>query len=123
MTQTSTDQKTEIANAVAQSSTLVTQLRAALNQAGQENRDDIVQALLPKLQEAIDLQAAAVNLQTIATVEALKPAASNFQTTANKLKAETAQIDKAVKIVGTVATVLSTISQIATTAASLFAKL
>lgn len=119
MTNLSAAQSTQLEIVVASTSDYVKQLNDALNAAFHANNDDLASKLLSKLQEAIALKAAAINLQTIATTNALKPEVANFQVEAKKLSDQKLQIDAIVNAVGTIATVISTINQIAAGAAKL----
>jgi hypothetical protein len=119
MANLSAEQSAQVGNVVATTSEYVKQLNDALNAAFHTNKDELASQLLTKLQDAINLKAAAVDLQNITTLDALKPAVINFQTTAKKLSDQKVQIDAIVNAVGTIATVISTINQIAASVAKL----
>jgi hypothetical protein len=121
VTDVSTTQSSLIQPVVATTTDYLKQISDALNVATHAGDDANVQALLPRFQDAIDLKAAAVNLQTIATLENLGPAVAGLKATVATLNAQKLQIDRIVNAIGTVATVISTINQIAGAVAKLAA--
>jgi hypothetical protein len=121
MAATTPQQNAAIDAVITKLHTLAAQIQDGFNAADNAGDDARAMQLADWHHQVLQREFDAGNLRIIATANALQPAVDSLATQVKTLTDQRQQIDAAVNAIGTVATVLATISQLATAISSLVA--